>query len=1272
MKLRRFLTHPSSFLLPALAILGIPPSALRAQEVSSVVGTVTDKSGGAIRDVEVDLSNAGSGFAQSVKTNERGLYQFLRVPPGSGYELTFTKDGFQKLAMGDLYLAVNTASTRDATLEVGSISQRIEVQATAETTLNTSDASIGNAFDSRLLHELPIQFRDSPAALLGLQPGVVTANASNDPNGNRDGAITGARADQGNITVDGIDANDQATGQAFATTGNAPVDAIQEFRGVTAGETAEFGRSSGAQIQLVTKSGSNDWHASAYEYHRNTITAANSFFNNKSGVTRPALIRNQFGTSLGGPVKKNKLFFFFNYEGRRDASQDQENRTVPLDHVHNGVIGYIKSDPGCGAFSRLDTTPQCILFTPPSGPNSLASLDPAAIGADPAIVSILNSRYPHANDLSGGDGINTGGLRFNAPFALGNNTYTSRLDYNVTNKQKLFGRFNIVRSAQTDDVNNVAAQLPGDTTPASQITTRDYALAIGHTWNISSTSINQAVFGITSSRLGFPALFKPAFPNSYTFAPNTTGTPLFSRPFPSLQSQFRIVPVPTLRDDFTHIRGHHQWEFGGVFKPQHQTSTQINDFNFVSIGLGGGLQGLTPAERPNDIRGGTIAPGEWDQIFPFLLGRFASISTNFNLNKDGSQQPIGSPKIRNYRYYEYEGYAQDQWRVNSSLTLTLGLRYAYFSVPYETNGLESVSNIDFRTYLNDRLAAAAQGSEGDTAIPFLTYDLGGKANPGGRSIYEGDKTNFSPRISFAYNPEFRSGFLKDVFGERKTVIRAGGTILYDRVNANTINFIQDQLSYLFNTSSATVFNDFQTDPRFTALGTLPVTNTPQPVSHPLAPFVANGVPFGNSQGQFNYTVDPHFRTPYSYVYSLGVQRELPGRFLVEVDYVGRLGRKLFAQSDAGQVVNFKDPTSGQFLLPAFTTLTKEIRANQAAGTANPVASQPWFENQVGAAMAAGGLTCGDFGEPNCTQFVADFFGSLAGKGDVSDTLQALQSFTNFAPTGFLPNNSGLPGQFSTNAYITNLSSSNYHAMLVSLRKNLSRNLQFDFNYTYSHSIDNESSIANTVIGGLVCDVTNLRVCRGNSDFDATHIFNANGVYDLPFGRGQWLGRTSPGWVNQIIGGWQLGAIFSAHSGFAFSTNTGAFPVGFVFDSPAVLTGNATALSRHIHTDTDGTIQYFGDQTAATAALSNPLPGQIGNRNNLRGPKFVNFDMSLGKRFFMPWSEKHTLQFRAEAYNTFNHTNFADPSANLNDSTFGHITAQANGNRVMQFALRYDF
>jgi len=1232
------------FCLVGFAFLSLAVGRASAQQYSGVSGVASDASGGTVSGVTVTLDNDKIGVHATTTTNETGYYQFLRVAPSEGYRLTFSKDGFRKLVIDKVALGVSVVETRDAQLELGVVSQVVEVQAGGEATLNTTDATVGNVIGSNLIDSLPVQLRDSPAALLGLQPGVVRTD-NNDPSGNRDGAVTGARADQGNITIDGIDANDQATGQAFATVGNAPVDSVQEFRGITAGDTSDLGRSSGAQIQLVTKSGTNNWHGNAYEYHRNTITEANSFFNNKNGVDRPSLIRNQFGGSLGGPVKKNKLFFFFNYEGRRDASQDQELRVVPLDNVRNGLLNYINNGPGCDASATLQTAPQCISSTPLTGPNSISALDPAHIGTDAALLTFVTGRYPAANDLSAGDGINTGGLRFNAPVRLANNTYVTRVDFNLTANQRLFGRFNIVRSSQTDDVNSVAAQFPGDPAPAAQITQRDYAFVIGHTWNISSTKVNQAVFGITASRLGFPSIFQPAFPNSYTLAPTTNGA-LLSGPFPSLQSQFRIVPVPTIRDDFSWSKGHHLIQFGGTFKPQHQTSTQINDFNFVNIGLGGGLASLTASERPNDILASTVARTEWDQMFPFLLGRFASVDTNFNLNTDGSAQPTGSGKVRNYRYFEYEGYVQDSWRVTPSLTLTYGLRYVYYSVPYETNGLQSVSDIGFQTYLNDRVTAAAQGIEGDTAIPFLTYDLGGKANKGGRDIYNADPTNFAPRIAFAYNPSFRSGLFGSLFGDRKTVIRGSGAIVHDRVNANTINFIQDQLSYLFNTTSNTLFNNLATDPRFTALGALPVTNTPQPVTHPLAPFVdSTGVPFGNAEGQFNYTVDHRFDTPYAYTFTLGVQRELPGNFILEADYVGRLGRKLFAQADAGQVVNFKDPTSGQFLFTAFNALSQELRNG-----VTTVTPQAWFENQV---------------FPGATQLLANALGTTVVKGDLSDTLQAL------AANGLIANNAGLPGQFSTNAYIGNFGSSSYNGLLVTLRKRMSHGLQFDFNYTFSRSIDNVSSVTNTVIGGLVCDATNFKVCRGLSDFDATHIFSSNAVYSLPFGRGQAIGRNVNRGLNTLIGGWQLSGIFTAHSGFAFSTNTGAFPVGFEFDSPAVLTGPSSALATHIHND-GGVIQYFADPNTALGALSNPFGGEIGNRNNLRGPAFVNFDLGIAKKFQMPWSESHDVQFRMDAFNALNHTNFSDPSANINSPTFGQITAQANANRVLQFSLRYEF
>jgi hypothetical protein len=1260
---------------------------VHGQEVSGVKGVVLDKSNAPISGVEVALDNEKVGLHLTTTTNDVGEYQFLRVAPGPGYKLTFSKEGFNKFELTDVYLGVNSTSARNATLEIGVVTQSVEVKATGEQTLDTTDATIGNVFGTDLLHSLPIQFRDSPAALLMLQPGVVPLS-DNDASGNRSGAVTGARADQGNITVDGIDANDQATGQAFATVGNAPVDAIQEFRGITAGDTADMGRSSGAQIQLVTKSGNNDWHGNAYEYHRNTITTANSFFNNASGVPRAALIRNQFGGSLGGPVKKNKLFFFFNYEGRRDASQENIARTVPLDHVRNGQLAYINNGNDsqgnpCTAAARLNdpVSAQCISLTPATGPNSLASLDPAGVGVDAALSTFVDGRYPQANDLTGGDGINTGLLRFNAPVRLGNNTYTTRMDYNLNDKHKLFGRFNVVRSAQTDDVNFAAVQFPGDSAPAHQITDRDYAFAIGDTWTISNNKINQAIFGITASRLGFPSLAQQTFPNSYAFGP-------LSAPFSSLQSQFRTVPVPTLRDDFTWTRGKHILQLGGLFKPQHQTSRQINDFNFVSLGLGGlttSLDSPTTNLRPSDILQDPAAIGEWDSNFPFILGRFASVDTNFNYTNSGNPQKPGSGRTRNYRYFEYEFYGQDQWRLTSSLTMTYGLRWQYYSVPYETGGLQSVPTVDFSKIFPARVQAGAAGISGSDAIPVVQYVLGGKGNANAPSIYNSDFRNFSPRFALAYNPTFREGLLGHVLGDRKTSIRLGGTIVYDRVNANTINFIQDQVSYLFNNGVNTPFGGgdpgvtLGTDPRFQALGTLPVTNVAPPIATPFTPFVdpATGYLLGNAQGQFNYAVLKNFRTPLSYVYSLGVQRELPGNFLVDVNYVGRLGRRLFAQSDAAQVVDFIDPASKQGMTDAFNQLATQVRAGTPGAL---ITTQPWFENQMDSAIQTNfGLancqqfTAAVFGAniPTCTRLVRALFSTLLRRGDLSDTLQAMYGFFSGPFGGILPQNVGLAGQFSVNSYISNAGSSNYNAMLVTLTKRYSSGLQFHFNYTLSHSIDNVSTVANTVIGGLVCDVRNLRVCRGNSDFDVTHLITADGVYDLPFGKGKRFASNPSGWLNQIIGGWQFGTIATWHTGFAFSTTTDSFPVNFFVNSPGVLNGGGSALASKIHSDTNGSIQMFSDPTAALGAFSFPNGGEVGNRNNLRGPSFWNFDTRFTKQFVL--RESYKLTFQWDSFNAFNHTTFADPAADINSpATFGQITSQANANRVMQFALRLDF
>jgi hypothetical protein len=293
-------------------------------------------------------------------------------------------------------------------------------------------------------------------------------------------------------------------------------------------------------------------------------------------------------------------------------------------------------------------------------------------------------------------------------------------------------------------------------------------------------------------------------------------------------------------------------------------------------------------------------------------------------------------------------------------------------------------------------------------------------------------------------------------------------------------------------------------------------------------------------------------------------------------------------------------------------------------------------------------------------------GSLISIGDASDTVQFLNA------SGTLRNNVGLSGQFSTNAYITNLGRSRYDGLLVSLQKRFSNGFQFDVNYTYSFAKDNNSSVSNTVFGGLICDLRDLNVCYGPSDFDIRHTANINGIWELPFGRGKWIAGDAPGWVDQLIGGFQLSGIFTYRSGLPFSTTTGSFPVGFVFNSPAIFNGTGS-LGGNI--DASGTaVGFFGDTNATDAALnsfSQPQGGQIGQRNNLRGPSFWNLDLGLAKSFRMPW-EGHRLQLRVDAFNVFNRNVFGLPNANINSASFGQITTSASTPRELQFAVRYDF
>lgn len=1299
------------FLVTSLSFLTIA----QAQEYAGLSGTITDASGAAISGAAVKLTDTAKGFSYNTTTNDTGYYRFLQLAPGPGYELTVSKDAFKSVTISNLYLPVATNSTQNLTLEIGSVTEKVTVQSEGSVSLNTTDSTIGNNFDIRAVTNLPNEFRGSAANLLRLQPAVVSADTSNnldDAGGSRNGAVAGARADQNNITVDGIDASDFGIGQSFNQVAPTPVDAIQEFRTEVANPLADMGRGSGAQTVITTKSGTNSWHGNAREYHRNTITEANDFFNNKNGVKRPTLIRNQFGGNVGGPIKRDKLFFFFDYDARRDASQRSVEATVPLDSVRQGEISYINNGPNCTFTSTRRSAPQCITTLTPA---QVAALDPCsnsgtaqgpctvtgnvgdpavAPGFNPGLLQLINSRYPHANDLSAGDGINTGGFLFNTPAPNTVNTYTTRVDYDMTSKQKLFTRFTFYNQ-HTITAGLPSIQFPGDpiTNPA---VTLGRAWVIGHTYIFRSNLVNQFVYGESRAEASNIA--------TLTGAANPGGDPgvyaglnwLFptgiTAPYARPGGNSSLNPVPTFRDDISWQRGRHSLTFGGVFRPIRTRSVLKNNFIFTNQGLLT-INALDSNLRPKDILSDPtidpngVAASNWDGAFSAFLG-IASLQFNaFNYGKTGAVVPQGEGARRDYRYYETEAYAQDSWKVRTDLTVTYGIRYGYDSVPYESVGYEATTNVQLQDFFETRVRNSLNGVSGFDAAPLLTYTLAGKGNPHAPSLYGASPYNFAPRVGVAWNPSFREGLWGGLFGDRKTVLRAGASQIFDHTALSAVNFVEDQFSYIFSNSTTFAFAGspeqyLAGSPRFTSVGAAVAPATAPPFQSSVTP--NTGSAFGcptsipvcgtafNSFG--NYVVDPKFKTPYSYAFSLGLQRELRGDVQVEVDYVGRFAHRLAALADGGQLVDFTDPASKQTLVNAVSALEIAARQNVPLASVQP---QNFFENQMGAQLGAG---CSSLGFANCTQYVYATNTVPLQQGNTFNVVKNLAQLQYLAP------NVGITPQFISNYYLANKSWSNYNALLAIVRKRLSHSLQMDFNYTFAHSIDNFSGVANNVgnpftnAQSVLCDVTSLKVCKGDSEFDVKHQISGTVIYDLPFGRGRTFARNSSRWLDEIIGGWQASSIYSWRTGFAFPVGDGVSTVSFGATGYPIFNGNKAALAVNPHTDPNlngNGIQLFANPQTALAAFSAPTGLETGTRDVLRGPRFANVDLALAKTFPL-WNERYRLQFRAEAYNALNHTNFALPNTvNINATNFGQITSTSSVSgdqsaRVMQFALRFDF
>ncbi len=1247
-------------LLWALAISLFLGTALFGQ-TSSLTGTVTDPSGAVIPNATISIVETQTGAQREGKADSQGRYTLQQLTPGT-YKLTAKATGFSDVVMNNVELQVNQPATVNITFEkVGATTTTVQVEAQA-IQVNTTDASLGNVITTQQIVELPMYARNI-IGLLASQPGVTIfgsagqgANGTNNLDG-RSGSVNGGKSDQANVTLDGADVNDQNGRTAFTSVLRVTPDSVEEFRSTTTNGDAGTGRGSGADVALITKSGTNAFHGSLYEYRRGTETAANSFFNNRSGIARGPLLINIFGASVGGPIKKNKAFFFLNYEGRRDRSAASVTRTVPTETLKQGILVYRDANK-----VQQQLTPA-----------QIKAIDPAGIGISAPGLALLKT-LPVGNNNSIGDGFNTIGYTFNAPVASDQNTYIAKFDYKIDNagKHSLFFRGNL----QNDSANGTP-QFPGQ--PANNVTlANNKGVAAGYTAVLTSSIVNNFHYGFT--RQGGDVTGVLTSPYEWFRGYDT--------PFGTTNGTTRIVPVHTIANDLSWNHGAHDFRFGGIVRlVSNQSASTTNSYSFSSSNP----SWLTGSG--NDLVGNTSVLAGDLQSFQYAMGALLGIQAQgtgkFNYLVDGTVIPPGAPVLRNFVNHEGELYAQDTWKVTRNLTVTAGIRLSIEPAVYEANGQQASTNIPIADWLGKRVSLADQGlsQNGVTPITFIPAN-----GPGGRSIYP-DHNNWAPRIGIAYSPTASGGLSKFFFGgPGKSSIRAGFGMYYDLIGQPLAQtFSNSQFGLSSNISNPPNQLSTAQAPRFTTFFTVPSAIVPAapkgglPVTYPGLFAITN-------------SIDDNLKAPYTMNMDFSIGREFGHGIFVQGAYVGRLSRHSLLQRDLAEPVDMRDPKSGQDYYGAMTQLA-QLMDFQGVNVAN-LPKIPFFENMWAGAAANNPV----LGQLTATQvWGLDYKGDPthnisrnSNPGDFTNTLNNADSAcstTKFSSTGRVNSMAcGVQGanmmfnpQFSALSAQSSIGKGDYHAFQLTVRKRFSGGLLFDVNYTWSKSIDLGSTTEGVgSFGGFVINTFNPSQMRGVSSYDVTHAVNANFVYELPFGRGKKFGNGMNKILNAFVGGWEISGLYRQTSGLPFNvTNGQRWPTNWNLGGNAtpngqpmpqvVSTGNATGIAGP---------NLWQDPAAAFAAFREDFPGESGGRTNLRGQGLFDIDSGVYKNFTMPWNENHKLQFRWESYNLTNSVRF-DPtsggssgnagSANtLSASSFGKLDTSLVGPRQMQFALRFMF
>lgn len=1173
-----------------------------AQVAGRLSGTVTDQTGSVVPGATVSLSlEGGEAALAKATTNESGIFLFSGLQPVS-YTLTVESSGFSKYVVRSVKVnpGQETALGQIA-LEVGTVAESVEVSAES-IQIQTANAEIATNITNAQIMRLP-QLNRSPLALLTSQVGVYASGRENT-------TINGLRTSYNNVTIDGVNIQDNfiRTNALDFLPNLLLSDQIAEVTVSTSNSSTNAGGGA-SQVSFVTPSGTNRFKGNLYWFNRNNIAAANGYFNNRDGVRRPFLNQNQLGGSLGGPIIKDKLFFYGNYEAFRLRQQSSANRTILTDEARQGIFTYRTTGGEVRKVNLLTLSGRT---------------------ADPFMAQLI-SKLPAGSQINNfrvGDSSetllrNTGGYSYNIRNNRTRDNVTGKVDYYINEKHSVAGTILWNRDIvdRPDLTNNF------DTTPpvANDGATKLFSAA--WRWNPTPTITNELRGGFNLT----PALFL-----TYNDRPEffTTGL-IFSNPQNTFLDQGRYTDTFNLSNTMNWVKDKHNFQMG--YQGQYMRTNPFNDAGIIpsyGLGISANQVGLQASQLPGisaaDL---TIA----NNMLSNLAGILSTSSQTFNVTSRDSGFVAGANDNRNYEFDMHGFYFQDNWRVTNNLTLNLGVRYDYFTVPNERDSLA--------------LMPVVQGDLLTTIYGNYTLDFAGKSV--NRPFYRADRNNFAPNLGFAWDP----------FGKGDFVIRAGYSTNF--VNDNHIQSIRNSV----NTNAGLS----QTANLVGLTGT--VSNGRQPLPTP-----AYKVPRTAAD---NYAVsvtqalgipNPNTVTPYVQQWNFNIQKRVLGGRL-SVGYVGNKLTKGFRAFDYNQV-NINE----QGFLDDFIRARNNGFLSQAAnGTFNPAYNAAIAGSQpltVFPRLGSGGLLT------NAT------IRNLIQTGQPGELAATYQTNRLNGQLNFFPN----PLALATNV-VENFSNANYNALQLDFQRTYQNGLQFQFNYAFSKAISDTAGDEQTNFQAFV-DFNNTRLEKARSIFDVTHSTKANFAYTLPFGEGgKW--STGNAFVNKVIGGWSVNGLMTYQSGAPFSimslrgtVNRGVRSNNTQNGNPASslltksqisdliafrMTGNGPFYFAPSVTGNDGrAAQPDGQGFFSGQAFYNPGPGENGTlaRRMFDGPMWFNIDMGIMKTTRI--TERQSIEFRAEAINAFQNTTWFVGDQDINSVNFGRITGTVTTPRRVQFGLYYRF